>query len=74
MENNIEQVFDGKFENEVEKVLEDAVSIRENEDVKLALMGDKERVDYLLAQTKELKKLVKELNLKTYDVGDADER
>ena len=58
MENNIEQVFDGKFENEVEKVLEDAVSIRENEDVKLALMGDKERVDYLLAQTKELKKRI----------------
>lgn len=69
----MEEVFNNEFEEQVEQAVADAQKIREEENSKLNLMTDKERIEYLISQGEELKQIVKNMKLEVYNGGDEDE-
>ncbi|MBO5345049.1 MAG: hypothetical protein J6A51_04055 [Clostridia bacterium] len=69
----MEEVFNNEFEEQVEQAVADAQKIREEENSRLNLMTDKERIEYLISQGEELKQIVKNMKLEVYNGGDEDE-
>ena len=69
----MEEVFNNEFEEQVEQAVADAQKIREEENSRLNLMTDKERIEYLISQGEELKQIVKNMKLEVYNGGDKDE-
>ncbi|MBR2391235.1 MAG: hypothetical protein IKB06_01955 [Clostridia bacterium] len=69
----MEEVFNNEFEEQVEQAVADAQKIREEENSKLNLMTDRERIEYLISQGEELKQIVKNMKLEVYNGGDEDE-
>ena len=69
----MEEVFNNEFEEQVEQAVADAQKIREEENSRLNLMTDRERIEYLISQGEELKQIVKNMKLEVYNGGDEDE-
>ena len=69
----MEEVFNNEFEEQVEQAVADSQKIREEENSRLNLMTDKERIEYLISQGEELKQIVKNMKLEVYNGGDEDE-
>ena len=69
----MEEVFNKEFEEQVEQAVADAQKIREEENSKLNLLTEKERIEYLISQGEELKQIAKSMKLEVYKGGDEDE-
>lgn len=69
----MEEVFNNEFEEQVEQAVADSQKIREEENSRLNLMTEKERIEYLISQGEELKQIVKNMKLEVYNGGDEDE-
>ena len=69
----MEEVFNKEFEEQVEQAVADAQKIREEENSKLNLLTEKERIEYLISQGEELKQIAKRMKLEVYNGGDEDE-